>query len=282
MANNGFYCVLGLTISVAFLLSSIPTTSSGIAPLASVNWVPIQQCQLDDRATTGILYSAFEFGCTVDCQCIHGAPRGVCNYTTHKCKCEYDGMTDPMTQADNSRCPYCTKEAASLQLATILTQAQLQVPKVLAGLNATQILVPTTTSPATNCATTPSSDPPSGSRTCKAKFPFPLGQGGFKVCTFGANNNLITVPVETLGNAVWSLQAAMYAGKCYCNQDCNPSQIVCEDPIDLGFGNVSNGVARITYNAAAYQIYCYCPEYVPAGQNPCSTPINPTQCTPVG
>jgi len=102
---------------------------------------------------------------------------------------------------------------------------------------------------------------------------------GFTGCLFNKTGNVATAMAEWELNLIWGSQAqATRNAYCYCNNECNPPQIVCEDPLlpigsDLRFGEpAANVVAKAVYHGELWQLHCFCPDPENPQNNKCTDP----------
>lgn len=112
---------------------------------------------------------------------------------------------------------------------------------------------------------------PNGETTC-SRVPGDLNTNTYNLCFYNAS----LAPVD---NTFFSTLAPVAArildltgGECYCQESCNPPQLVCRDKI---MGNPSNGLVQFAYLAERFYIHCYCPQCYAAGEQPCSQPTAP-------
>lgn len=113
------------------------------------------------------------------------------------------------------------------------------------------------------------------------------GKQGFEICAFKKNGDLVANLVTGAGNILGNLanNLRFLLGKCFCRHDCNPPQLVCRDPSVLelltGFDvNIENKAVQLIYKATEWNVFCYCPEFVEKGKNPCEFEGSPKFCTP--
>jgi len=76
------------------------------------------------------------------------------------------------------------------------------------------------------------------------------GAGGAKICAYNQSTNaLVSNMAATLGSLVAN---GVIGGGCYCQMDCNPSQLVC-------LNAAGNWAVVELYKFVNWNYYCYCP-----------------------